>query len=753
MAFPEPNNTQSIGPFVIQKPKTLAEEFAENHERIAQEAEKEKLEIAKNYRQYLLSQENLNLGDRSRILNMSNEDVYKMYEDEQKNLERQRVLAESVPQLNPTQPTLINPYPGQSPEEWLARREQQEKDAIIWNRGMRQFGYSNLSDRQAARHPEMVSKLADDAKADIAGKVVVAGSLIPGMQWLRGASPFLYYGANAAMTAGSAYDWYKHGPNFWNVSGTLLGGADIALPLGLRAWNNSKIGQNYQLNRALNEGLSNYKGEEIPLNVGWGPKQTLTATHAKNSPTMPSNYFEGRWDVVNEGANPLGAWFQGNLGIPRTIETGATPEKALKAAKARNLFATRPVKLKGDLTLEKPLVTVGDVSDRSALSWQAERMGADGIIYNGVYDNGYAQNQVILGFNPEGSFNLNARRIGVIPFAERLGIPKADRNNLNKFQKDALFDLEQYINSGQYRQIPIVTEDGFVWGNTGIPIYKYFQEKGLNNWFGLSGFNGTFEVSPRSFGVGVGYNNYRMFPKASEFDGGRLGEATMFSGSSGYNKILLTAPRTSATKLIAETPEEELLVQKAIEQSSPRISKEIMKDFWRGVQKAMRPGNYLSGDERAMPLGFQLINKFKAGIKGGFGRDNNRNNLVLINNNSLYERILNSLLTKQKWSAGDTGLSTDSYLAILKQAAREGSPYELRYSPQGFNEFNNQSIDNKFISDLLIQAKNGEIPQEDFIKAFHDWVAPYGGMDAKIVNGEIVIPHPFLYMRKHGGKL
>jgi hypothetical protein len=26
-------------------------------------------------------------------------------------------------------------------------------------------------------------------------------------------------------------------------------------------------------------------------------------------------------------------------------------------------------------------------------------------------------------------------------------------------------------------------------------------------------------------------------------------------------------------------------------------------------------------------------------------------------------------------------------------------------------------------------------------------------MDAKIVNGEIVIPHPFLYKRKKGGKL
>lgn len=32
--------------------------------------------------------------------------------------------------------------------------------------------------------------------------------------------------------------------------------------------------------------------------------------------------------------------------------------------------------------------TIGEISDRSVLSYDAERMGADGIIYNDVYDNG-----------------------------------------------------------------------------------------------------------------------------------------------------------------------------------------------------------------------------------------------------------------------------------------------------------------------------------------------------------------------------
>lgn len=127
---------------------------------------------------------------------------------------------------------------------------------------------------------------------------------------------------------------------------------------------------------------------------------------------------------MREGANPNGAWFQGQLGIPRETHKG------LKAANARNAFATRPVQLRGELTLEKPLVTVGEVPNRSQLSYQAEQLGADGIIYNNVYDNGYDANQVILSFNPE-SFNNTSRRFGqgTLSFAELLGVPKVERNN------------------------------------------------------------------------------------------------------------------------------------------------------------------------------------------------------------------------------------------------------------------------------------------------------------------------------------
>lgn len=50
------------------------------------------------------------------------------------------------------------------------------------------------------------------------------------------------------------------------------------------------------------------------------------------------------------------------------------------------------------MRLEKPMTTVGDVPSRSKLSYDADAAGADGLIYNNVYDNGYNNNQVILSF-------------------------------------------------------------------------------------------------------------------------------------------------------------------------------------------------------------------------------------------------------------------------------------------------------------------------------------------------------------------
>ena len=171
------------------------------------------------------------------------------------------------------------------------------------------------------------------------------------------------------------------------------------------------------------------------LNVGWGPKQTLKVSRAGEYDQM---YFPERWDVVNEGANPHGVWLQGKYGTPRTDLTN--PGKGAKAARARNVFSTRSDKYTGTVTLDKPMVTVGEVPNRSSLSYQTDNMGADGLIYNGVYDNGYNNNQVILSFRRPELTKIQLSK------AERLGIPKGDRGNLSQDQLDALEHPERVKN-------------------------------------------------------------------------------------------------------------------------------------------------------------------------------------------------------------------------------------------------------------------------------------------------------------------
>lgn len=130
----------------------------------------------------------------------------------------------------------------------------------------------------------------------------------------------------------------------------------------------------------------------LPNNVGWGPRQSIHVVHDKNSAGFPKLYFPERWDAVNEGAPEVGIWYQGKFGNPRTAANHSVPGKAEKAAKARERFAKRPYRVEGDLELERPIVTVGDVPNRAALERAADKMSADGVIFNNVYDNGYSNN-------------------------------------------------------------------------------------------------------------------------------------------------------------------------------------------------------------------------------------------------------------------------------------------------------------------------------------------------------------------------
>lgn len=160
------------------------------------------------------------------------------------------------------------------------------------------------------------------------------------------------------------------------------------LAIGGNKWARARV-----ISKTIDKGTPSV--EPLPNNVGWGPRQSIHVTHDANTSNKLQLHSPERWDAVYEGAPEAGIWYQGKVGNPRTAANHSVQGKAEKAAAARDRFAKRPYRVEGDLELERPIVTVGDVPNRAALERAADKMGADGVIFNNVYDNGYSNNQVI----------------------------------------------------------------------------------------------------------------------------------------------------------------------------------------------------------------------------------------------------------------------------------------------------------------------------------------------------------------------
>lgn len=160
------------------------------------------------------------------------------------------------------------------------------------------------------------------------------------------------------------------------------------LAIGGNKWARARV-----ISKTIDKGTPSVK--PLPNNVGWGPRQSIHVTHDANTSNKLQLHSPERWDAVYEDAPEAGIWYQGKFGNPRTAANHSVPGKAEKAAAARDRFAKRPYRVEGDLELERPIVTVGDVPNRAALERAADKMGADGVIFNNVYDNGYSNNQVI----------------------------------------------------------------------------------------------------------------------------------------------------------------------------------------------------------------------------------------------------------------------------------------------------------------------------------------------------------------------
>lgn len=190
----------------------------------------------------------------------------------------------------------------------------------------------------------------------------------------------------------------------------------------------------------------------------FGPRQSIHVVHDKNSAGFPKLHFPERWDAVNEGAPEVGIWYQGKFGNPRTAANHSIPGKAEKAAKARERFAKRPYRVEGDLELERPIVTVGDVPNRAALERAADKMSADGVIFNNVYDNGYSNNQVIFSLRDDLK-NGRVFKKGAKPKVDAYYPSKVYKRTVDDVNRDYLNFIEYIDNSETMQKLADIDKE------------------------------------------------------------------------------------------------------------------------------------------------------------------------------------------------------------------------------------------------------------------------------------------------------
>lgn len=352
--------------------------------------------------------------------------------------------------------------------------------------------------------------------------------------------------------------------------------------------------------------------------------------------------------------------------------------------------------------------------------------------------------------------------------AERLGIPKGDRNMMTKDQQDALQDLLQYANSGSKRQVFLInpSNNAIKWGNKSdvneqwTPFIRHYAENG-------NSLYGDFANQEIKLDNGlVSHVRYNPYTNSAVYDVEPTkttsllkyspGEASTYGDGDNSYAMRLTSPKVDVRELIddllkSSNPEEVAQGKQLSQDLSSTLDKKTMKSFWQGVQQTQRPGSYVSGDNGMTPLGDRLIRDYK---------DNRFKNAInIFRSRGHYFRR--------------SGLSPDSYSSIIRQAQRDGS--DLRWG-EGFTKWNSSAVTNKHIYDAFSNYRKGNITAEQYKKIFDDWAIPLGGKpavirripkhtelvtgnDGKPVNSvvnevvDVIIPHPYIYRRSLGGKL
>lgn len=338
-------------------------------------------------------------------------------------------------------------------------------------------------------------------------------------------------------------------------------------------------------------------------------------------------------------------------------------------------------------------------------------------------------------YYPQLSLPLIERHRPNLSIAERFGMPKAERGNLTQDQTEALQDLYQYISNGRYRQNFVVDpQDNFVWGNSsqGTPAYQFLRSHGITS----RGSNAWMDIALQT-DYGKGWLRYSPVLNAAHWTQKGFPEVPGMSWVPGEAKMM---PYPNGTNSLILTPQSnEIGAQLANDLGNPNlpttIPKEVMRNFWGNVTVFQRPGTYLSGDAGNAPLGNFLIRDYINNRKTGI--------FPILNQEGNIKSITRM------------GLSPDSYSSIIRQAGRNPA-YELRWG-EGFRNWNDSAIENKYIYDAWLKWKKGEISILEYKKIFDQWAKTIGGrpLEIQTILGKQypIHPHPFLYRRKQGGKL
>ena len=92
-----------------------------------------------------------------------------------------------------------------------------------------------------------------------------------------------------------------------------------------------------------------------------------------------------------------------------------------------------------------------------------------------------------------------------------------------------------------------------------------------------------------------------------------------------------------------------------------------------------------------------------------------------------------------------TGLSPDSYKAIIKQGLRP--EHQLRFSRNTFQKLNPSAVDNAHLYKQLKEAVTPELKQK-FVKDWNEQIYPRTAFINK--NGKIEFLQPFVFYRRNG---